>query len=183
MASTGVSSSRSDSATCWEKYATESRGWTKTSPANGGITDASVLRSVDLPAPFEPSTESLVPNPMSKSNRCESGADLKFDLGKRYGLVGQNGAGKSTLLRVMQARAIPGWPTSCRSMLVEQEDIGDDRSALHCVIEAASTEISSLRAREAILTVSILFFYFLQAYPTRDYRCHTYRDRRKYPIA
>merc|ERR1712232_760853 len=74
---------------------------------------------------------------------------LEFSAGERYGFVGQNGSGKSTLLRTMANGSIPSWPRNCRALLVEQEDVGDERSSLEVVMEAHD-QISLLRRKEAI---------------------------------
>ena len=77
-------------------------------------------------------------------------ANIKFDVGKRYGVVGQNGAGKSTLLRCMANGSIPGWPQRCKVVLVEQEDVGDARTSLETVVQA-ELEIKMLKEREGVL--------------------------------
>lgn len=77
-------------------------------------------------------------------------ASLSFSAGERYGFVGQNGSGKSTLLRAMADGSIPAWPRNCKVLLVEQEDVGDERSALQ-VVMAASEEITHLRQQEKVL--------------------------------
>eukprot|EP00746_Dinoflagellata_sp_MGD_P147520 gnl/MRDRNA2_/MRDRNA2_79855_c0_seq1.p1 gnl/MRDRNA2_/MRDRNA2_79855_c0~~gnl/MRDRNA2_/MRDRNA2_79855_c0_seq1.p1 ORF type:complete len:785 (+),score=171.95 gnl/MRDRNA2_/MRDRNA2_79855_c0_seq1:88-2442(+) len=77
-------------------------------------------------------------------------ANLEFSVGERYGLLGQNGSGKSTLLRAMVNGSIPAWPRNCRTLLVEQEDVGDERGSLQ-IVTAANEEIASLRRQESIL--------------------------------
>eukprot|EP00929_Paragymnodinium_shiwhaense_P013090 TRINITY_DN12094_c0_g1_i1.p1 TRINITY_DN12094_c0_g1~~TRINITY_DN12094_c0_g1_i1.p1 ORF type:complete len:791 (-),score=211.35 TRINITY_DN12094_c0_g1_i1:212-2584(-) len=76
--------------------------------------------------------------------------NLEFAAGERYGFIGQNGSGKSTLLRVMADGSIPSWPRNCRALLVEQEDVGDERSSLQIVM-SAHDQIALLRQKEAIL--------------------------------
>ncbi|PNW88567.1 hypothetical protein CHLRE_01g034950v5 [Chlamydomonas reinhardtii] len=66
--------------------------------------------------------------------------------GRRYGLVGPNGRGKSTLLRLMAKRQIPV-PQGIDVLLVEQEIVGDERTALQAVVEA-DVELMGLRAEE-----------------------------------
>lgn len=68
---------------------------------------------------------------------------VKISHGRRYGLVGPNGMGKSTLLKLLAWRKIPV-PRNIDVLLVEQEIIGDDRSALTAVV-SADEELVRLR--------------------------------------
>lgn len=52
---------------------------------------------------------------------------------KRYGLVGPNGMGKSTLMKLLTRRKI-SVPKNIDGLLVEQELIGDDKTALQAVV-------------------------------------------------
>mmetsp|Transcript_28799 Transcript_28799/g.52898 ORF Transcript_28799/g.52898 Transcript_28799/m.52898 type:complete len:685 (-) Transcript_28799:233-2287(-) len=70
--------------------------------------------------------------------------------GRRYGLVGPNGRGKSTLLRLLAKRQIPV-PDNIDVLLVEQEVVGDERTALQAVVQA-DVELMALRAEEQELT-------------------------------
>ena len=56
-------------------------------------------------------------------------------MGKRNGLVGPNGMGKSTLLKLLAWRKIPV-PKNIDELLVEQEVVGDDKTALEAVASA-----------------------------------------------
>ncbi|KAM3685328.1 hypothetical protein ACJW31_11G109500, partial [Castanea mollissima] len=60
---------------------------------------------------------------------------VKISHGKRYGFVGTNGMGKSTLLKLLAWRKIPV-PKNIDLLLVEQEVVGDDRTALEAVVSA-----------------------------------------------
>lgn len=60
-------------------------------------------------------------------------AHLKLCAGQRYGFVGRNGSGKSTLFRSMASGRIPGYPANCVTLLVDQEDVGDERTAVDTV--------------------------------------------------
>ncbi|KAJ8773459.1 hypothetical protein K2173_004289 [Erythroxylum novogranatense] len=77
-------------------------------------------------------------------------ASVKISHGKRYGLVGPNGKGKSTLLKLLAWRKIPV-PKNIDVLLVEQEVIGDDKTALEAVVAAnedlikVRREVSSLQ--------------------------------------
>ena len=66
--------------------------------------------------------------------------------GRRYGLVGPNGKGKSTLLRMIARRQVPV-PEGLDVLLVEQEVVGTEDSALASVV-AADVELMSLRKEE-----------------------------------
>ncbi|KAL0416503.1 UNVERIFIED_CONTAM: ABC transporter F family member 4 [Sesamum latifolium] len=76
-------------------------------------------------------------------------ASVKISHGKRYGLVGPNGMGKSTLLKLLAWRKIPV-PKNIDVLLVEQEVVGDDRSALEAVV-SANEELIKLRQEVAAL--------------------------------
>lgn len=71
---------------------------------------------------------------------------LSVTAGRRYGLVGPNGKGKSTLLRLIARRQIPV-PEALDVLLVEQEVVGDERTALQAVV-AADVELMELREEE-----------------------------------
>ena len=53
----------------------------------------------------------------------------------RYGLVGPNGMGKSTVMKLLARRQLPV-PDNIDVLLVEQEVVGDDTSALASVVKA-----------------------------------------------
>ncbi|XP_042035448.1 ABC transporter F family member 4-like [Salvia splendens] len=74
---------------------------------------------------------------------------VKISHGKRYGLVGPNGMGKSTLLKLLAWRKIPV-PKNIDVLLVEQEVVGDDRTALEAVV-SANEELVKLREEVATL--------------------------------
>eukprot|EP00873_Tetraselmis_striata_P005920 jgi/Tetstr1/426184/TSEL_016509.t1 len=72
---------------------------------------------------------------------------------RRYGLVGPNGMGKTTLMKLLAQRRVPV-PDNIDILLVEQEVIGDERTALAAVVEA-DVELMALRAEEAELTARL----------------------------
>ena len=76
-------------------------------------------------------------------------ASVKISHGKRYGLVGPNGMGKSTLLKLLAWRRIPV-PKNIDVLLVEQEVIADDKTALQAVV-SANEELLRLRQEVASL--------------------------------
>lgn len=80
-------------------------------------------------------------------------AAIRLERGERYGLIGQNGCGKTSLLRGMAEGALPGWPSRCRVVLVEQEETGDERSALEVSLSGLQ-DIALLRHKESILAAS-----------------------------
>lgn len=61
---------------------------------------------------------------------------VTLSFGRHYGLVGRNGTGKTTFLRYMAMHAIEGIPKNCQILHVEQEVVGDDTSALQCVLNS-----------------------------------------------
>ena len=71
---------------------------------------------------------------------------LTISAGRRYGLVGPNGMGKSTLMRLMAQRQIP-IPEYIDVLLVEQEVVADERTALQAVLEA-DVEATELQKEE-----------------------------------
>uniref|UniRef100_A0A2P2JAC2 ABC transporter domain-containing protein n=1 Tax=Rhizophora mucronata TaxID=61149 RepID=A0A2P2JAC2_RHIMU len=76
-------------------------------------------------------------------------ASVKISHGKRYGLVGPNGKGKSTLLKLLAWRKLPV-PKNIDVLLVEQEVVGDDKTALEAVV-AANEELINVRKEVASL--------------------------------
>lgn len=74
---------------------------------------------------------------------------VKISHGKRYGLVGPNGKGKSTLLKLLAWRKIPV-PKNIDVLLVEQEVVGDDKTALEAVV-SANEELVRLRQEAATI--------------------------------
>jgi len=80
-------------------------------------------------------------------------AHLKLCPGQRYGLIGRNGSGKSTLMRAMEARRIPGFPEQCTTLLVSQEDVGNERNPVEVVLDAHE-ELQSLLRQEALMRPS-----------------------------
>ncbi|KAK7328346.1 hypothetical protein VNO77_22450 [Canavalia gladiata] len=76
-------------------------------------------------------------------------ASVRISHGKRYGLVGPNGKGKSTLLKLLAWRKIPV-PKNIDVLLVEQEVVGDDKTALEAVV-SANDELVKIRQEVAFL--------------------------------
>ncbi|XP_061376004.1 ABC transporter F family member 4 [Gastrolobium bilobum] len=74
---------------------------------------------------------------------------VRISHGKRYGLVGPNGMGKSTLLKLLAWRKIPV-PKNIDVLLVEQEVVGDDKTALEAVV-SANDELVKIRQEVASL--------------------------------
>lgn len=62
--------------------------------------------------------------------------ELTLSFGRHYGLIGRNGTGKTTFLRHLALHAIDGIPKSCQILHVEQEVVGDDTTALQCVLNS-----------------------------------------------
>ncbi|KAL6541525.1 ABC transporter F member 4 [Orobanche gracilis] len=76
-------------------------------------------------------------------------ASVKISHGKRYGLVGPNGMGKSSLLKLLAWRKLPV-PKNIDVLLVEQEVVGDDRTALEAVV-SANEEL--VKTREEVMSL------------------------------
>lgn len=53
-------------------------------------------------------------------------ADIRFERGRRYGLIGQNGTGKTTLLNRLAAKDINGFPQELRTWYIRHEVLCDD---------------------------------------------------------
>ncbi|KAJ4711841.1 ABC transporter F family-like protein [Melia azedarach] len=93
---------------------------------------------------------------MENFNVSVGGRDLIVDgsltlsFGRHYGLVGRNGTGKTTFLRHMALHAIDGIPPNCQILHVEQEVVGDDTTALQCVLNT-DIERTQLLEEEACL--------------------------------
>ncbi|KAK8652032.1 hypothetical protein V6N13_141602 [Hibiscus sabdariffa] len=93
---------------------------------------------------------------MENFNVSVGGRDLIVDgsvtlsYGRHYGLVGRNGTGKTTFLRYMAMHAIEGIPSNCQILHVEQEVVGDDTTALQCVLNS-DIERTQLLQEEANL--------------------------------
>lgn len=75
---------------------------------------------------------------------------ITLSYGRHYGLIGRNGTGKTTLLRHMALHAIDGIPRFCQILHVEQEVVGDDITALQCVLNS-DVERTQLLEEEARL--------------------------------
>ncbi|KAK6251476.1 ABC transporter-like [Theobroma cacao] len=75
---------------------------------------------------------------------------VTLSFGRHYGLVGRNGTGKTTFLRYMAMHAIDGIPPNCQILHVEQEVVGDDTTALQCVLNS-DIERTQLLKEEAHL--------------------------------
>jgi ATP-binding cassette subfamily F protein 3 len=66
-----------------------------------------------------------------------SSANLILARGRRYGLMGRNGCGKTTLMTFLAGRRIPNAvPKNMNMLLVRQEIIGNDWSAVETVIKS-----------------------------------------------
>ena len=64
-------------------------------------------------------------------------ASLTLARGRRYGLMGRNGCGKTTLMTFMAQRQIQGAiPDKMSMLLVRQEIIGDDSTAIDTVVKS-----------------------------------------------
>lgn len=82
-------------------------------------------------------------------------------LPKYAGLVGRNGTGKTTFLRHMAMHAIDGIPKNCQILHVEQEVVGDDITALQCVLNSdiERTQLLEEEVRLLALQVDNILFH------------------------
>ena len=71
------------------------------------------------------------------------------------GLVGRNGTGKTSLLRHMALHAIDGIPKNCQILHVEQEVVGDDTTALQCVLDSDIERTQLLEEEAHILSLQV----------------------------
>lgn len=76
------------------------------------------------------------------------------------GLVGRNGTGKTTFLRYMAMHAIDGIPKNCQILHVEQEVVGDDTSALQCVLNSDVERIQLLEEETRLLDLQVEILHF-----------------------
>ncbi|KAG0453055.1 hypothetical protein HPP92_025719 [Vanilla planifolia] len=76
---------------------------------------------------------------------------VTLSFGRHYGLVGRNGTGKTSFLRHMALHAIEGIPKNCQILHVEQEVVGDDTSALQCVLNSDNERIKLLEEEASLL--------------------------------
>ena len=76
------------------------------------------------------------------------------------GLVGRNGTGKTTFLRYMAMHAIDGIPKNCQILHVEQEVVGDDTTALQCVLNSDSERTQLLEEETSLLVLQVEYTLF-----------------------
>lgn len=76
------------------------------------------------------------------------------------GLVGRNGTGKTTFLRYMAMHAIDGIPKNCQILHVEQEVVGDDISALQCVLNTDIERTQLLEEEAHLLAQQVEYILF-----------------------
>ncbi len=86
-------------------------------------------------------------------------AELRLNMGRKYGLVARNGYGKTTLLKAMARHDVQGdgaqrFPSNVRVLHVEQEIAGDDVTVINMVLRS-DVEREALLKEEAALMATI----------------------------
>lgn len=76
------------------------------------------------------------------------------------GLVGRNGTGKTTFLRYMALHAIDGIPDNCQILHVEQEVVGDDTTALQCVLNTDVERTQLLEEETRLVAQQVEYILF-----------------------
>ncbi|KAK4784768.1 hypothetical protein SAY86_019136 [Trapa natans] len=76
---------------------------------------------------------------------------ITLSYGRHYGLIGRNGTGKTTFLRHLAMHAIEGIPRNCQILHVEQEVVGDNTSALQCVLNSDIERTQLLEEESCLL--------------------------------
>lgn len=71
------------------------------------------------------------------------------------GLIGRNGTGKTTFLRHLALHAIDGIPRNCQILHVEQEVVGDNISALQCVLNTDIERVKLLQEEAHLLAKQV----------------------------
>lgn len=79
-----------------------------------------------------------------------TGADITLSYGRRYGLVGRNGIGKSTLLKMISTGSLM-IPKHITLLLVEQEVVGNETSALDAVLESDTVRHKLIEEEKRLL--------------------------------
>lgn len=62
-------------------------------------------------------------------------ADLRIAFSRKYGLIGRNGIGKTSLLSAMAGGEIEKVPSYLHILYVEQEVLGDEKTAMESILE------------------------------------------------
>ena len=78
-------------------------------------------------------------------------ADVRFERGHRYGLIGQNGTGKTTLLNRLAAKDIMGFPKSLKTWYIRHEVICEDGIDVRQFLIANRPEDKAESAIEGVL--------------------------------
>mmetsp|Transcript_9139 Transcript_9139/g.17183 ORF Transcript_9139/g.17183 Transcript_9139/m.17183 type:complete len:776 (-) Transcript_9139:93-2420(-) len=78
-------------------------------------------------------------------------ASVSLAFNRRYGLIGRNGTGKTSFLRALSHREIPGVPSNCQVLHVEQEIVGDDSTVIQAVLECDQERLALLREEASLL--------------------------------
>jgi ATP-binding cassette subfamily F protein 2 len=127
----------------------------KTAQAAVDTLNDETIEKAKLKANFRHTTGVLLSHP--KSNDIKIGsfsltfhgriliqdAELEFNIGRRYGLIGANGSGKTNLLECIAAREIP-IPPHVDTYLLNEEAPPSELNAIQYVVKAAQDEVKRL---------------------------------------
>lgn len=127
----------------------------KTAQAAVDTLNDETIEKAKLKANFRHTTGVLLSHP--KSNDIKIGsfsltfhgriliqdAELEFNIGRRYGLIGANGSGKTNLLECLAAREIP-IPPHVDTYLLNEEAPPSELNGVQYVVKAAQDEVKRL---------------------------------------
>jgi ATP-binding cassette subfamily F protein 2 len=127
----------------------------KSAPASVDILNDDTIEKAQMKANFRHTTGVLISHPSSNDIKIGSfslsfhgkvlisDANLEFNMGRRYGLLGANGSGKTNLLECLAAREVP-IPPHVDIYLLNEEAPPSELNAIQYVVKAAQDEVKRL---------------------------------------